>query len=1232
MSSEDDSDSVSVASRRNRKQTAKGKQFQTQLLEEQRSSAQRSWRKQLNRIENCLADLTEPDKLQSERIFLESKMEILISAHERLVEALEDLETKRVAQKKFEKLEYEHSDALKRLNQKITELKEEGQSLVSSVTASSRRSSKVSHGAKSRSSRSSRTSAIIDRRADTAVKVAKLKTELNFAEDEAAKIAELKKFRLTKELAIAEAEMKAIDQVEETQSEFSQRSEDMLPDNINKDSCKDDLLRKYLASQASSVIENSISTMETNLSDKSKIVPPKPASKMPEIVPLYQGKQNESLEGDGKPAVQHPSSLNPFAPDYVAFSTPKNARSTIYPSEGSPFPYLQQSKVNRTTFAKDQEEIAQKQTSGDVLERLADLMTKRHAHEQLPLPEPETFSGDLLHYPTWKKSFDTIVERRTDSPSQRLYYLGRYTTGEAKEAIRGLLALDSEHAYREARKILSDRFGNPFLVANAYRKKINEWPKIQPNDGTSLRKFSDFLLHCQSAMKEIKYLKALNDPEENQKMLRKLPRHLAERWTREVDRWLNKEEQVSSDVSARTKRSAAYPPFSAFCEFLKKESRIACNPVTLLKTKEEGERKEESQRRGRFTGNSRNKSLSAGSFATEADEVKDSPRERKEDKRPKADHCLLCKKAHNLDECEKFAKMSQTEKIEFIRSRGICLGCLKYGHMKKDCRGRKICKKCKGFHPTSLHIDTPASQEQNSNEGIPEVISHHVEASDSEKHAECFSHSLIVPVWLRHEQGLQDKQLVYALLDDQSDACFIKDTVLEKLQANGPEVQLKLSTVLAEEVITCKRIDGLIVQGVNEATSVRLPGAYTREDIPAKRGQIPRPETARNWPHLLRIADQLMPYREDVEVGLLIGANCARAIKPTEVIPGREDDPYAKKTSLGWGVIGVVNPNKSEEDNNHCSCHRIASLEVQPCNGKRLCHFALKTQAKEVFVPAQWAKMLELDFKETSREEQPLSLLDRKFLSVLESNIRHRDDDHYEIPLPLKEEGLKLPNNRTLALSRLERLKQRLKRDRKYREHYETFMKDMIDKGQAERVPDEELHLSNGRVWYIPYHGVYHPQKPDKIRVVFDTSAEFKGESLNRHLLQGPDLTNSLNGVLCRFRKEPIAFTCDVEGMFHQVYVNPDHRNLLRFLWWSDENIDSKPTEFRMTVHLFGATSSPGCANFALKRTADDFKELFGSEAAPFVKEDFYVDDGLKSVPSAIQASALIKSTKSLLA
>ena len=439
--------------------------------------------------------------------------------------------------------------------------------------------------------------------------------------------------------------------------------------------------------------------------------------------------------------------------------------------------------------------------------------------------------------------------------------------------------------------------------------------------------------------------------------------------------------------------------------------------------------------------------------------------------------------------------------------------------------------------------------------------------------------------------------------------------------------------MLGEDFVACQKINDLVVRGVNENQEVMLPKTYSRKEIPAKRGQIPRPETVKKWPHLKRIEEQLLPYQHDAYVGLLIGANCTKAIKPREVIPGADDDPYAVRTTLGWGVIGVINKSTIDsQENSYCSCNRIVSREIEDSLVKTVSHVVAKTSAKELFVPAQVNRMFEHDFSEVSKEEKTLSFLDRRFLNTLESNIQRLSNGHYEIPLPLKEERLKLPNNRNLALSRLHKLNHRLKKDSKYRSHYETFMKDMIDKGQAEKVPDNELHLDNGRVWYIPHHGVYHPQKPDKIRVVFDASAEFNGESLSKHLLQGPDLTNNLTGVLCRFRKETVAFTCDVEGMFHQVYVHPDYRNFLRFLWWDKGTMENQPAEFRMKVHLFGAVSSPGCANFALKRTADDFEEVFGREPAEFVRDDFYVDDGLKSVPSATQASSLIKSTKCLLA
>ena len=192
-------------------------------------------------------------------------------------------------------------------------------------------------------------------------------------------------------------------------------------------------------------------------------------------------------------------------------------------------------------------------------------------------------------------------------------------------------------------------------------------------------------------------------------------------------------------------------------------------------------------------------------------------------------------------------------------------------------------------------------------------------------------------------------------------------------------------------------------------------------------------------------------------------------------------------------------------------------------------------------------------------------------------------------------------------------------------------MNKVIQSGYAERVPEDKVsEVSSKPVWYLPHHGVYHPKKPDKIRVVFDCSVQFEGESLNKHLLQDPDLTNNLTGVLHRFRKEPVAIMCDIESMFYQVKVPEECRDLLRFLWWEDGDASREPKEYRMTVHLFGAASSPGCSNFALKTTADDNEGSLGSAPAEFLRRDFYVDDGLKSLPSVKEAVDLAESVKAM--
>ena len=367
------------------------------------------------------------------------------------------------------------------------------------------------------------------------------------------------------------------------------------------------------------------------------------------------------------------------------------------------------------------------------------------------------------------------------------------------------------------------------------------------------------------------------------------------------------------------------------------------------------------------------------------------------------------------------------------------------------------------------------------------------------------------------------------------------------------------------------------------------------------------------------------------EIGLLIGYNCPRALLPREVIPQVDDGPFGQKTDLGWKIVGVIDSCQIEADTIGVS-HRVIAMEVPPCHSTAMVKpepdhvlFSVKTKVKEV-KGTDVLRIMEREFCDPVTDSASYSQEDRRFLTLLDQGISFQNG-HYEMPLPFKNENPILRNNKALAIRRLQCLRTRFKKDRRFCSDYFEFMNNLVKKGHAERVPDSEESSGIGQTWYIPHHGVYHPQKPGKIRVVFDCSAIYNGESLNSHLLQGPDLTNKLVGVICRFRKESIAIMCDVEQMFYQFRVNKAH---LRFLWWDNNDYSAEPVEYRMTVHLFGATSSPGCANFGLKKIASDNEAEYGKEVANFVRQDFYVDDGLKSLATVDSAQKLINNSKAM--
>lgn len=225
------------------------------------------------------------------------------------------------------------------------------------------------------------------------------------------------------------------------------------------------------------------------------------------------------------------------------------------------------------------------------------------------------------------------------------------------------------------------------------------------------------------------------------------------------------------------------------------------------------------------------------------------------------------------------------------------------------------------------------------------------------------------------------------------------------------------------------------------------------------------------------------------------------------------------------------------------------------------------------------------------------------------------DESNYSIALPLKNKKMSVPNHQQYALN----LNRRCTRKALSHKVYTAVMNDLISSGYAERVPATDLERSDGKVWYIPHHGVY---KKEKIWIFFDCGASFQGATFNAQLLQGPDFTRTSIGVLTRFRKEAIVLMPDTEAMVHQVQVPEEDVDLLRFLWWPSGDFSQCMEEYRMVFHLFGATSYPSFANFVLQKCTDqkDDRELFSHQVFETIMHRFYVDRCFASKASKQEA------------
>ena len=214
-------------------------------------------------------------------------------------------------------------------------------------------------------------------------------------------------------------------------------------------------------------------------------------------------------------------------------------------------------------------------------------------------------------------------------------------------------------------------------------------------------------------------------------------------------------------------------------------------------------------------------------------------------------------------------------------------------------------------------------------------------------------------------------------------------------------------------------------------------------------------------------------------------------------------------------------------------------------------------------------------------------------------------------------------------MGQLKSLKRRLQSDETLKKRYQETIDTDVNAGYVRKIDQTELNETKDKLqWYLPHHPVINPHKSEKVRRVCNAAAKYQGVALNDKLQSGPDLLQSMIGIVFRFREHQIALSADIEAMFLQVAVSNDNSRCLRFPWREDPERGIEFDEY--TRHVFGAKNSPTCANYALHQVAKD-NAVNDESLVRTVQRNFYMNDFLKSVRTPQEAIKIYQKVRDIL-
>lgn len=547
--------------------------------------------------------------------------------------------------------------------------------------------------------------------------------------------------------------------------------------------------------------------------------------------------------------------------------------------------------------------------------------------------------------------------------------------------------------------------------------------------------------------------------------------------------------------------------------------------------------------------------------------------------------CTYCtRKGHSLENCTRLKDDDVETRWSTVTTKKLCFSCLKGNHQTMKCRSKKACgingctkphnqflhKESQGNTSNSMPLDTPGTSNL-TNESVL-TLTHPVDNN-------VLLRMIRVRLYGKNETFLETT----ALFDEGSTVTLIDKSIIERLSLNGKIQPLCLqwtNNIVSKHensILLNMEISG--ISGV--AKRFTMKNVRSVEDLSLPYQKV----YASHWKKYHHLKG--IPITDIFERPMiLIGQDNIRLSVARKISQGPENLPIATKTCLGWSLHGKYNDDLQKNSFSFHVCNQETSDKM------------LHEMVKASFTTDAFG---------VSVNQTRMNKAETRAVDIMEKTAK-RVGDNFEIGLLWKTDDISLPASKSTAFRRLQCIERQMEKDNDFGRKYRDNIKKYVDKGYARKLTKDEAKVEGPRCWYLPHFGVVNPNKPEKLRLVFDAASKSNGTSLNDNLLAGPDLLQSLVAILLKFRQREVAFCSDVREMFHQVRIRPEDQCSQRFLW-RDGNTKNECDIYQMQVMIFGATCSPTCAQFIKNLNAQ--QQTSSKNILDAITKKHYVDDYL---------------------